>query len=266
MHLITLLSDFGINNAYVSQMKGVIYSIAPMARCVDITHSIPSQQISIGSFLLASSVDYFPKGTIHVAVVDPGVGTARRGIVVVTSKHIFVGPDNGLLIGASKKQGYFDVYEITNDSLFNKPLSQTFHGRDVFAPVAAHILRGMPFNKVGKKINDYQIIESIKPKINGQFIEAAVGFIDDFGNVITNLDTITFNSHIRFSSSCIIKIKRKKIRVPFVSTYGNVPKEQLLINMGSMGLIEIAINQGNAAKTLGLSVGDIITFEFENII
>ena len=112
MHLITLLSDFGINNAYVGQMKGVIYSIAPMAQCVDITHSIPPQQISIGSFLLASSVDYFPKGTIHVAVVDPGVGTARRGIVVVTSKHIFVGPDNGLLIDASKKQGYFDVYEI----------------------------------------------------------------------------------------------------------------------------------------------------------
>ena len=262
MHLITLLSDFGLNNAYVSQMKGVIASIAPMATCVDISHTVSPQQVRIGSFLLSSSVDFFPKGTIHVAVVDPGVGTMRRGIVVVTPKQVFVGPDNGLLINAAKKQGHFDVYEITNDSLFNTTISQTFHGRDIFAPVAAHIARGVSFEHIGKKINDYHVLETSRPRINGDIVEADVKFIDDFGNVITNLSAITFHSFIRFEKTCKIKIKRKKITVPFVSTYGHCPLNETLITTGSAGFIEIAINQGNAAKIYDLSIGDSVTFDF----
>ena len=262
MHLITLLTDFGQNNAYVAQMKGVISSIAPMVRCIDITHTIPAQQVKIGSFLLTSSVDFFPNGTIHVAVVDPGVGTMRRGIVAVTSKQVFVGPDNGLLINAAKKHGHFDVYEITNDTLFNETISQTFHGRDIFAPIAAHIARGIPFEQVGEKIKDYHVIESSRPRINDQIVEADVEFIDDFGNIITNLNAITFHSFIRFDTRCILKIKRKKIEIPYFSTYELVSKDQLLITTGSSGFIELAINQGNASKTLDVSIGDTITFDF----
>ena len=262
MHLITLLTDFGLHNAYVSQMKGVIASIAPMATCVDISHTVPPQQVKIGSFLLSSSVDYFPTGTIHVAVVDPGVGTIRRGIVVVTAKQVFVGPDNGLLINAAKKQGHFDVYEITNDSLFNTTISQTFHGRDIFAPVAAHIARGITFEHIGKKINDYHVLESSRPRINGDIVEADIEFIDDFGNIITNLSAITFHSFIRFEKTCKIKIRRKKITVPYVSTYGNRPQNETLITTGSAGFIELAVNQGNAAKTYDLSIGDSIIFDF----
>jgi S-adenosyl-L-methionine hydrolase (adenosine-forming) len=262
MHIITLLTDFGLNNAYVAQMKGVIASIAPMTTCIDITHTISPQQVKIGSFLLSSSIDFFPKGTIHVAIVDPGVGTKRRGIVVVTSKQVFVGPDNGLLIAAAKKQGHFDVYEITNDALFNETISQTFHGRDIFAPIAAHIARGVSFEHIGRKINDYHILESTRPRIHGQIVEADVEFIDDFGNIITNLDTITFHSFIRFEQSCVIKIKRKKIIVPYVTSYGHRPQQELLLTNGSSGFIELAINQGNAAMTLGMSIGDTITFDF----
>lgn len=262
MHLITLLTDFGLNNAYVAQMKGVIASIAPMATCVDITHSVPPQQVRIGSFLLSTSVDFFPKGTIHIAVVDPGVGTMRRGIVVVTAKQVFIGPDNGLLINAAKKQGHFDVYEITNDALFNESISQTFHGRDIFAPVAAHIARGVSFDHIGKKITDYHVLESSRPRINGQIVEADVEFIDDFGNIITNLNAISFHSFIRFDKTCDIKIKRKKITVPYVSTYGHSHQKDLLLTTGSSGFIELAINQGDAAKTHGVSIGDTIIFDF----
>ena len=262
MQLITLLTDFGLNNAYVAQMKGVISSIAPMAICVDIIHTVPPQQLRIGSLLLTSTVDFFPKGTIHIAVVDPGVGTMRRGIVVVTAKQVFVGPDNGLLINAAKKQGHFNVYEITNDALFNKTISKTFHGRDIFAPIAAHIARGVRFENIGMKINNYHVIESPRPRINGKIVETDVEFIDDFGNIITNMDGITFHSIIHLEKTCIIKIKRKKIIVPYVSTYGNCPKQQLLLTTGSLGFIELAINQGNAAMTHGISIGDTIIFDF----
>jgi len=262
MHLITLLTDFGLNNAYVAQMKGVIYSYAPMARCIDITHLIPPQNIRSGSFLLASSVDFFPNGTIHIGVVDPGVGTTRRGIVVVTKKQVFIGPDNGLLINAARKQGAFDVYEITNDSLFNKLISQTFHGRDIFAPVAAHIIQGVPFEKIGKKIMDYAILEASRPRNYGQNIEVDVEFIDNFGNIITNLDPITFHSFIQSATTCTIKVRRKKRKVLYTLSYGFIPKNQLLVTTGSSGFIEVAVNQGDAANTLDVKIGDTITFDF----
>jgi len=262
MNIITLLTDFGLKNAYAAQMKGVIYCIAPQAMCVDITHLVPNQQVRIGSFLLESSVDFFPKGTIHLAVVDPGVGTIRRGIVVVTSKNIFIGPDNGLLINAARKQGNFEVFEITNDSLFNKTISPTFHGRDIFAPIAAHIVRGIPFNQLGRKITDYIILPDLKPKITEHLVEVEVVFIDDFGNIITNLDVVTFHSFMKAASTCKVNIKEKSKQIPYVPSYGYLPENQLLITIGSTGFVEIAINQGNASNNLGLSTGDNITFDF----
>ena len=262
MNIITLLTDFGLKNAYIAQMKGVIYSIAPQAKCVNITNCVPHQKVRVGSFILESSVDFFPKGTIHLGVVDPGVGTIRRGIVVVTSKNVFIGPDNGLLINAARKQGNFEVFEITNDSLFNETISPTFHGRDIFAPVAAHIVRGIPFNQIGRKIMDYVVLPDLKPKITDHIVEVDILFIDDFGNIITNLDAVTFNSFMKVASTCKVNIKEKLKQIPFISSYGFIPENQFLVTIGSAGYVEIALNKGNASNSLGLSIDDTITFDF----
>jgi len=262
LNIVTLLTDFGLKNVYVAQMKGVIYSIAPQAKCVDITNCVPHQKVRVGSFILESSVDFFPKGTIHLGVVDPGVGTIRRGIVVVTSKNVFIGPDNGLLINVARKQGNFEVFEITNDSLFNETISPTFHGRDIFAPVAAHIVRGIPFNQIGRKIMDYVVLPDLKPKITDHIVEVDILFIDDFGNIITNLDAVTFHSFIKAASTCKVNIKEKSKQIPYISSYGYIAENQLLVTIGSAGYVEIALNKGNASNILGLSIDDTITFDF----
>ena len=148
MKLMTLLSDFGNKSNYVSQMKGVALSITD-TRIEDISHEITPHNIREGAFVLKTSVQYFPVGTVHVAVVDPGVGTARKGLVIATRTQILVGPDNGLLIPAASSMGDFTVYEIANPNIMLNSVSNTFHGRDIFTPVAAHILNGLPFEQIG---------------------------------------------------------------------------------------------------------------------
>jgi S-adenosylmethionine hydrolase len=262
MNIITLTTDFGLGNTYISQMKGIIYTIAPQACCIDITHLIPPHQIKIGAFLLSSTVNVFPKGTIHVAVVDPGVGTKRRGIVIVSKKYVFIGPDNGLLFNAAYKQGIFEVFEITNENLYNDTISQTFHGRDIFAPVAAHILMGVPFTDIGPIIHDYKTFFLPKEKINEYIVEVEVMFIDDFGNIITNFQDIIFHSMLGSKSQCKISIKGEIKQIPYFSSYGYASLNQMLVTIGSFGFVELAINQGNASKMLGLSIGDKIIFDF----
>ena len=144
---ITFLSDFGMKNSYIAQMKAVASSITD-ARLIDITHNITPHNIKEGAFILKTTVPFFPAGTVHVAVVDPGVGTNRKGIVIVTRSQILVGPDNGLLVPAAQALGDFNVYEITNQKLMVLPVSNTFHGRDIFTPVAANIINGVPFEAV----------------------------------------------------------------------------------------------------------------------
>ncbi len=253
--VITLLSDFG--DVYPASMKGVILDIDPAANIVDITHSIPRHDIRAGAFILMNTSKYFPSGTVHIAVVDPGVGTKRRAIAVragdVEGKtHFFVGPDNGLLIPAAKSIGIIKVYEISNRALFQGNISSTFHGRDVFAPIGAYISKGMGIEKVGNSINDFHVLDfgmgrKIKDSLHGEVI-----YIDIFGNIITNL----FGKSLDLRSGDELIVDKRK--VIFSSSYGFCDEGYPLALVGSHGYLEIAVNMGSAARMFCKKQGDEI--------
>lgn len=261
MKLMTFLTDFGLKSNYVSQMKGVVLSITD-ASIVDITHDIAPHNVREGAFALMSSVKYFPAGTVHVAVVDPGVGSSRRGIVVTTQTQIFVGPDNGLLIPAAHSLGNFSVYEITNPNLMLKDVSNTFHGRDVFTPVAAHILNGVMFDQIGPIINDFINLDFGKYEIRDKSATGKIIYIDNFGNIITNIDGINLKNLLNFDNKIMLFIGNKRLEIRFVISYDFVKKGEFLTTIGSSNLLEISLNQGNAAKKLGVKLDDDIKILF----
>jgi S-adenosylmethionine hydrolase len=245
MGVISLLSDFG--TLYPGQMKAVILGINQEAIFVDITHDIPPQNIKAGAFALMCSVPYFPEGTVHLAVVDPGVGTTRRGIVVKSGGHLFVGPDNGLLIPAAYKlSDNLEVREITNSGLFLN-VSPTFHGRDIFAPLAAHLLKGMTLSEVGGEISDIVELDLGTPLIENENLEGAVIYVDDFGNIITNIPGELLLEIVDYGD--LLNVAGKKI--PLEHTYSNVGIGEGLAIIGSHGYLEIAVNSGNASKLFG---------------
>ncbi|MCX9082425.1 MAG: S-adenosyl-l-methionine hydroxide adenosyltransferase family protein [Candidatus Methanoperedens sp.] len=253
--VITLLSDFG--DVYPASMKGVILDIDPGANIVDITHSIPRHDIRAGAFILMNTAKYYPSGTVHIAVVDPGVGTKRRAIAVRAESgdgkiHFFIGPDNGLLIPAAQSIGKIKVYEISNRALFRENISATFHGRDIFAPIGAHISKGLGIEKVGGRINDFNVLHfgagrKIKDSLQGEVI-----YIDIFGNIITNFSGKTVN----FRPGDDLLIDNRK--VIFSRSYGFCEEGEPLALIGSHGYLEIAVNMGSAAKMFCKKQGDKI--------
>lgn len=258
--IVTLLSDFG--DIYPASMKGVILSINPEACIVDISHSVPSYDAVAGAFILKGCAKYFPSGTVHIAVVDPGVGTKRRPLAIRTESstheiHFFIGPDNGLLIPAARSIGEFEVYEITNRDLFrsDNDISNTFHGRDIFAPVGAHITKGIDIRSVGNRIQDFKDMDFGESKIEKteDLIRGKTIFIDPFGNIITNIPA----EIVDFKAGDILKIGKKQIK--FMKSYGFCKIEEPLALIGSHGYLEIAINQGNAAHFFHKKPGDRIT-------
>ena len=257
MKVITFLSDFGSKSSYVSQMKGIALCMTD-AKLIDISHEITPHNICEGAFVLKTSVPYFPVGTVHVGVVDPGVGSTRRGIVVTTNTHIFVGPDNGLLIPAAKEVGKFTVYRIKNQKLMLSNVSNTFHGRDVFTPVAAHILNGVYFDEIGPIIKDFVDLDFGMPEITNKSVVGRVIYIDSFGNLITNIDEIQLKRSLEYDKKITVTIHGKKVKIPFVKTYSSVKKEGVLATIGSSNLLEISVNQGNAGKKLKIKPGDKI--------
>ena len=261
MKLMTFLTDFGLKSNYISQMKGVALSITD-TRIVDITHEITPHNIREGAFALLSSIKFFPVGTVHVAVVDPGVGSSRRGIVITTPTQILVGPDNGLLIPAAHSLGSFSVYEIMNQDLTLKSVSNTFHGRDVFTPVAAHILNGVMFDQIGPIINDFINLDFGKYEIRDKSATGKIIYIDSFGNIITNIDSISLKNFLNFDGKIMLFIGDKQLEIPFVKTYDFVKKGEFLATIGSSNLLEISLNQGNAAKKLRIKPDDDIKILF----
>jgi len=257
MKILTFLTDFGLKNSYVSQMKGVALSLTD-AKIVDITHQITPHNILEGAFVLRSSAPFFPPGTVHVAVVDPGVGTTRKGIVITTSTQILVGPDNGLLIPAAQHLGNFVVYEIQNQNLLLKSISNTFHGRDIFTPVAAHILNGTLFEDIGPIIKDYKTLDFGEIEILNQRITGKIIYIDSFGNIVTNIDGDTLKKHIDFNKKINVYINRKRREILFTKSYGFANKGEILGTINSSNLFEMSINQGNAEKELNVRVGNEI--------
>lgn len=261
MKTITLLTDFGTENGYVAQMKGVIAGITD-ARVIDITHEIPPQSVRKAAFILQTVVPYYPVGTVHVAVVDPGVGTERRGLVITTRSHVLVGPDNGVLVPAARFLGDFTVYEITNKTHVLKEISNTFHGRDVFAPIAAHILEGIPFETLGRRITDFVDLDFGQGEVTEKTATGKVIFIDRFGNIITNISGLKIRDVLPFGKQIMVFVGDQTVPVPFVASYGFVKNNELLATIGSSNYLEISMNQGNAAQKLLVKEDDEVKLLF----
>ena len=248
--LITLLTDFGLRDHFAGVLKGVIASIAPHTRVIDITHEVEPYCVTQARFLLGQSWPYFPHGTIHVTIVDPGVGGERRPILVEAHGHRFVGPDNGLfsdLLAAPKAK----VRLISNAKLFLPAVSATFHGRDVFAPVAAHLSLGVAASRIGPLIHD-AVKQAAGPAVQdskGAWMGEIV-HVDRFGNLITNLPANCLPAGGRF----VLKAATHELRKVAVS-YSAIPPGEPALVAGSSGFLEIAANQDSAARLLGLSVG-----------
>ena len=239
--IITLTTDFGLKDPFVGAMKGVILGIAPNVQIVDITHDIPSYDIIEASFVLQEAYRYFPEGTIHVVVVDPGVGSARRPLALTVPEEglhpIFIAPDNGVLSLVSDSA---IARHINNVSLFRNPVSQTFHGRDIFAPAAAHLAAGTSFESVGPTVTDLATLTS--------FRNPTVLRIDKFGNLQTNL------RRNQLGPGFVIRVGTTEVR-RIVSSYSEASNGELFAIEGSAGLIELCLNQDSAANRLNLRRG-----------
>lgn len=254
--MITLLSDFGLKDPYVAEMKAVILSINPQVRIVDISHQIEKFNIQMGAVFLARTVPYFPSGTIHVAVIDPGVGTKRRPIVVKTRRSFYVGPDNGLLMLAARKEGQSQVHVIKNTRYLLPHISRTFHGRDIFAPAAAYLTCGISPAELGPEISEYLLPEFAEPRVTGRVLLGKVLHIDDFGNVISNI-TAQDLQRITLSEdrSLLVELKGKRVELKLCVAYSEVPTQTPLAIIGSSGFLEFSIHQGNASEVLDAQMG-----------
>jgi len=259
MENITLTTDFGLTAEYPAAMKGVILSINPKVNIIDITHSINPQNIEHGAFVLYSVVPYF-KDTIHIGVVDPGVGTERAGLIFKCTECILVGPDNGLLIPAAERLGIQSVIKITNLDYCLDDISSTFHGRDIFAPVAAHISNGLKVETCGPKVDQYVRINLFKVEEEHDKLTCKVLNIDTFGNIITNLSKDVLEKYFDYGNKLELTNHRqnKTWRVPIEKTYGNVPKGTLLATISSSGFLEIAGNLCSAVEKMNVKIGDKI--------
>jgi S-adenosylmethionine hydrolase len=255
--LITLLTDFGLADYFVGAMKGVIFSVNPEARLADITHEIPPQDIAAAAFTLLAAYAAFPTQTIHVAVVDPGVGSSRRPILVVTGNHIFVGPDNGIFSYIIDREQEARVFHITNEKHFRHPVSATFHGRDIFAPVAGALSLGVQAEKLGVEIKDHVRMASLVPDTLGKGrLGARIIHIDRFGNCITNLtpQELTIEM-IKGGARLVIKGKKIDAFRQFFATESD-HREELFAIWGSAGFLEIAAQNRSAAKELKVERGE----------
>lgn len=252
--MISLTSDFGLKDPYVAEMKAVILTINPKATIIDVTHEVEKFNVRMGAFMLASATPYFPNGTIHVAVVDPGVGTQRRAIAIQTKKGFFIGPDNGILMLAAQNQGIEHVYEITNPKFLLPKTSNTFHGRDIFAPAAAHLDIGVSPAEFGTKIKDPVNPEFGAVKhVNGAVI-GEVQHIDGFGNIITNINEKDIGqSKVKTVN---VQLPQLSLKLKFGKIYAEAKPKDTIALVGSNGFLEIAINQGNAAEKFDVKTGD----------
>jgi S-adenosylmethionine hydrolase len=255
--MITLTSDFGFKDSYVAQMKGTILTINPKATIVDITHDVEKFNVRMGAFILASAASFFPKGTVHLVVVDPGVGTERRAIVIQTKKALFVGPDNGVLMLAAEKMGIEHTYQLANPKFRPQKISNTFHGRDIFAPAAAYLDNGVEPSEVGPEIEEAVEPKFVIVKNKDNIIKGEILHIDGFGNLITN---ITMQA-ASIKEICV-NLQNQTFTLPFCKTYGQMQAKQSIALVGSHGFLEIAINQGNAAHKFQVKVGDTVEVGF----
>jgi len=258
--LITLLTDFGTADYFVGAMKGVILSTCPSANIVDITHEVPPQDIQCAAFILLAAYKSFPVGTIHVAVVDPGVGSTRRGIVGKCAKQIFVGPDNGIFNYVFEREAPAEVFQIQNEQFFRRPVSPTFHGRDIFAPVAAALANGVVATQLGLEISDWVQLEPLAPVRQEGTIEGRILHIDRFGNCITNLKDADVTEEMKANGALLINGRRIGSFRKFFAEKETTNDGGLFAITGSAGFLEIAAQNVSAAEILKAEVGQLVLF------
>lgn len=256
-NLIVFMSDFGGDSVYPGIVKGVIGGINPDAVVVDLTHSVPPFDILLGALYLSLALKWFPAGTLFLSVVDPGVGGVRRPIIIVTKSYVFIGPDNGLMYDAASKDGIVSTYEIERGEHTFQTRCETFHGRDLFAPVAARILLGFPPERFGKEGG--QIVPLVLPgeKILKAGIEGTVLFVDPFGNIVTSIVSSSFETFAGASRNMMVNGVEGQV----ASTFGEIPRGLLGIVPGSFDRVEICLYRENAASFLGVARGDLVRIE-----
>ena len=254
--IITLLTDFGLKDPYVASMKGVILSINPECTLVDITHQVSPYDIKEGAFILAQAYSTFPKGTIHLSVVDPGVGSPRKPILFVTKNYFFIGPDNGLFTFALKREKLKKVIALGKMEFFLPEVSPTFHGRDLFAPVAAHLSFGIAPESFGRVIKSWNEISFPEPVLRQEKLIGEVVHIDTFGNLVCNID---YKNLLKFSKTrpFVIKIGKRTMR-GLKKGYWEGRKDEPMALIGSGGFLEISVREGNAQRLLKAKKGDPI--------
>ncbi len=251
--IITLLTDFGDQDGYVAAMKGVILGIAPDVTLVDITHAIMPQAIQQAAYVLAQAAPFFPPGAIHLAVVDPGVGSSRRPLALQTAFAAFVGPDNGLFSAALASAADFTCVQLDQPRFWRAQPSHTFHGRDIFAPVAAHLARGAPLTELGTPISDPVRLNLPAPQRGPDgLLSGAIIHVDHFGNLISNIPAAwltTDRCQVHIAGATIDNIQ---------PSFAAAPLDALLAYRGSAGTLEIAVRNGHAAQMLGVHVGQAL--------
>ncbi len=259
---LAIITDFGYRDHYVGAMKGVIASIAPDTPVIDITHGIPAQSIVAGAIALRESWRYFPPRTIFLAVIDPGVGTARAPIAIETrSGARLVGPDNGVLWLAASEAGIKRIVKLTSTRHRLTSVSATFHGRDIFAPAAAHLSRGTPLASLGPSLRSIEKLELPRPVQSSRELRGEVIYVDSFGNLVSNIDrdgAAQFKACFR-DKTVSVRIKRVTAAIPIVEAYAAVPKGAPLAIFSSFGLLEVALRDGNAAMQFGAGPGSSLS-------
>jgi S-adenosyl-L-methionine hydrolase (adenosine-forming) len=256
MEIVTLTTDFGYQDSYVAEMKGVILGINSAARLVDLSHGIKPQNIREAAYMLFLAYKYFPKGTIHLVVVDPGVGSGRRVLLVKTKKFYFIAPDNGVLTYILNAETGTVTREVTNKKYFRDEISETFQGRDIMAPVAGHLTQNSIFANVGKLISDPAKFLTPNPVKTKDTFYGEVIYIDHFGNIVTNF------TKALLAECTVTQISLKDaVLDKIVPTYSSVNKNALLATFGSSGFLEISMNCASAQQVIQATLGDKVAIK-----
>lgn len=274
MTWITFLTDYGLQDHFVGVCHGVMATIAPDSRVLDVTHLVPPGNVGHGAELLRQAIRYLPAG-VHLAIVDPGVGTARKAVVLAAGESLLIGPDNGLLVPAAEELGGTSAaFEVTNADFLLGNVSATFHGRDIFAPAAAHLSAGIPPARLGPSVDPGTLVRLPAPlrRIADGLVHGQVVLADRFGNLQTSLDHafcqdagITAGTELRLKASDLrLKAGGRAVVLPYVPTFGSVPEGRLLAHIDSSGRLSLAVNRGSAAETLGLAEGSVFTLTRAN--
>jgi S-adenosylmethionine hydrolase len=256
--IITLTTDFGEKDPYVAEMKAAILGVAPNATIIDISHQIGKFNVRMGAYVLASASPYFPEGTIHVAVVDPCVGTRRQPILIQTKHSYFVGPDNGVLALAARNEQIKHVHKLANPKLMLRRISNTFHGRDIFAPVAAYLANETLPAKFGPEIHKIVLPRFAKIVRKRNMLMGEVIHVDDFGNIVTNFGEKELEL-MKIKDIVDVELGSAKLTLKLCRTYSEVQLHKPLAIIGSHNFLEISLNQGNAARTFMIKSGSKVT-------